>query len=113
MLLYHKSTCSTCRRARALLDELGIEREERDMSKQPLSESEIRALIGDRDVRPFLNPRNEQYRELKLKDALPPRDEVVRLLAANPNLVRRPLLVDGDRYVFGLDEAAYRSLAGR
>lgn len=110
-ILYHKSTCSTCRKARALLRELGVAVEERDMSRAPLSRAEVEALIGPRDHVPFLNPRNEEYRERRMKANPPERAEALDRLAANPNLVRRPLLVLDDRILFGFDEAAYRELA--
>jgi len=39
--------------------ELKLNFDSRDLDKQPLSESELDQLIGDRDYREFLNPRNE------------------------------------------------------
>jgi len=68
--------------------------------------------VGERDIISFLNTRNEQYREQKMKANPPARDEAFRLMAANPNLLRRPLLVDGDEILLGFDEAAYRRKAG-
>jgi arsenate reductase len=108
----YKSTCSTCRKARALLGELGFRCDERDMSKAPLDAGELERLIGTRDHRPFLNPRNEEYRAAGMKANPPERAEALRRMAANANLVRRPLLVLDDRILFGFDEAEYRKLAG-
>ena len=82
------------------------------MSREPLTEAELRALVGERDITPFLNSRNEQYREQKMKANPPSRDDAFRFMAANANLVRRPLLVDGDEILFGYDEAEYRRKAG-
>jgi len=78
------------------------------MSKQPLSEAELRALAGERDVLPFLSTRNEVYRERNLKANPPSREEAVALMAAHPNLLRRPLLLADDEVLFGFDEKAYR-----
>ena len=107
---YYKSTCSTCRKARALLAELGVGTEERDMSKNPLSAEELTRLIGDREIVPFLNPRNEMYRERGMRANPPSKAEAIALMAENANLIRRPLLVEGDRILYGFDEAAYRKL---
>ena len=82
------------------------------MSKRPLTEAEVRSLIGERELAPFLNTRNELYRAQGMKDAPPSTDEAIRLIALNPNLLRRPLLVTPEEVVFGFDEAAYRRLAG-
>lgn len=107
---YYKSTCSTCRKAKALLQELGVAADERDMSKQPLSADEVRALIGDREIKPFLNTRTEMYRERGMKANPPEKDEAIALMAENANLIRRPLLVSDDSILFGFDEAAYREI---
>jgi len=106
---YYKSSCSTCRKAKSFLQELGAQVDERDMSKSPLSEPEVRALIGEREIRPFLNTRNELYRERKMSANPPSKEEAIALMAENPNLIKRPLLVEGDDIVFGFVEDEYRS----
>jgi arsenate reductase (glutaredoxin) len=80
------------------------------MSKRPLSADELRALVGDRDIVPFLNPRNDMYRELGMKANPPAKGEAIALMAENPNLIRRPLLLEGARILYGFDEASYRAL---
>jgi arsenate reductase-like glutaredoxin family protein len=77
---------------------------ERDLGKQPLSEAELKALFGERDPRDFLNPRNELYRTLNMKEHPPSPAETIRLI--EPNLIRRPLAVRGREIVIGHDEAA-------
>jgi arsenate reductase len=108
---YYKSTCSTCRKAKALLQELGLAVEERDMSRQPLAADELRTLIGDREIKPFLNTRTEMYRDRGMKANPPAKDEAIALMAENANLIRRPLLVLGEEILFGFDEDAYRQAA--
>lgn len=68
-----------------------------------LSVGELEKLIGKRDYREFLNFRNEIYRERGMKENPPPRAEALKLMSENPNLIRRPILVDGDRMVMGSD----------
>ena len=80
------------------------------MSRSPLTADEIRALIGERDYLPFLNFRNEEYRERKMKSNPPSSEEAIERMAANPNLIRRPLLILKGEIVFGFDESAYRKL---
>ena len=82
----------------------------RDLDKQPLSEQELDELIGRRDYKPFLNPRNELYRERNMAEKVPTRAEAIRLMSRNPNLIKRPVVVRGDLIVLGLDEMAYRNL---
>jgi arsenate reductase-like glutaredoxin family protein len=90
--------------------ELGAELDSRDLDKQPLSEKELDELIGARDYKPFLNPRNELYRERNMAEETPSRAEAIRLMSKNPNLIKRPVVVRGGQIVLGLDEAACRKL---
>jgi arsenate reductase-like glutaredoxin family protein len=69
-----------------------------------LSAAEIEKLIGNRDHTEFLNPRNELYRRKKMKEKPPSRKEAIRMMAREPNLIRRPVIVAGGRVVVGFDE---------
>ena len=86
-----------------MLREKGAEFEEVDLTRG-LSVVELEALIGRRDYRLFLNPKNELYREKQMKERPPARDEALRLMSKNPNLIRRPILVKGGELVLGYDE---------
>ena len=90
--------------------ELGAEIDSRDLDKQPLSEKELDELIGERDYKAFLNSRNELYRERKMAEKLPTREQAIRLMAKNPNLIKRPVAVRGDKFVLGFDVTAYMKL---
>jgi arsenate reductase len=76
----------------------------RDLAKERLSSSELEKLIGKRDYTQFLNSRNEVYRKENMKEEPPTRKEAIRLMAKEPNLIRRPVIVAGGRVVVGFDE---------
>jgi arsenate reductase-like glutaredoxin family protein len=82
----------------------------RDLDKQRLGDEELDQLIGKRDYREFLNTRNELYRKQNMKQYPPTRTEAIKLMAREPNLIRRPLLIRGAQILLGFDEAAYRKL---
>jgi arsenate reductase-like glutaredoxin family protein len=90
--------------------ELGAELESRDLDKERLSEAELEDLIGERDYKEFLNPRNELYRTQNMKEHPPSRSEAVQLMAKEPNLIRRPVVIRGSQMILGFDEDAYRKL---
>jgi len=90
--------------------EHGAELDSRDLDKKRLSETELDVLIGTRDYKPFLNPRNELYRVKNMSEKPPSRAEAVKLMAKTPNLIRRPVVIRGDQVVLGYDEEAYRKL---
>lgn len=79
--------------------------EEVDLNKG-LSVEELDRLIGKRDYKLFLNSRNELYRERGMKENPPPREEALRLMSENPNLIKRPILVRGNQIELGYDGVA-------
>ncbi len=90
----------------------GVELELRDLGAKPLSVAELDRLIGNRDYRLFLNPKNELYRTRKMKQKPPSRAEALRLMAQEPNLIRRPIVIKGMQMVLGYDEEALKKIAG-
>lgn len=106
---YWKKTCSTCRNSKAFLQAENVDVEEIDLAKG-LSVEELESIIGKEDYRRFLNTRNELYRDRKMSTNPPSRDEALRLMSENPNLIRRPLLVKGRKAVAGFDPDAMRHL---
>lgn len=105
-----KPACTTCRKAKAFLEELGAELELRNLDTQSLGEAELEELIGDSDHRRFLNTRNAMYRTSKMKDNPPGRAETIKLMAKNPNLIRRPVVIQGEQIILGHDEVAFRKM---
>lgn len=101
-----KPNCTTCRKAKAYLEKKKVELDLRDLGKDRLSAAELDALIGEQDYRKFLNTRNELYRARKMKTNPPSREEALKLMAAEPNLIRRPVVVRGSELVLGYDEEA-------
>jgi arsenate reductase len=99
-----KPTCATCRKARRFMEKRGVHLHYRDLVKDRLNASELEKLIGKHDHQDFLNPRSETFRKKKMKDKPPSRREAIGLMAKNPDLIRRPVIVAGGRVVIGYDE---------
>ena len=45
-----------------------------------------------------------------MKRATPPKDEAIRLIMQDPNLLKRPIVIVGNRKIFGFDAAAVGDL---
>ena len=77
------------------------------MEENP-TEEELTKWIGmsGLPVKKFFNTSGMKYKELGLKDRLPDmsQEEQIRLLASDGMLVKRPLLIDGDRILVGFKE---------
>jgi arsenate reductase len=99
--VYEKPTCTTCRKLRALLAEHGADFESIDYHATGIGESELRDLLrkmgsGPREV---LRLRGSLVEELGLQESDMSDDELIALMSANPTLVQRPIVVNGERAV--------------
>ena len=101
LMVYEKRTCTTCKNLALLLQERGIDFDRVDYHVEPLSESEIRELVGKtgRPARELFRAREPVYAELALGEQEPDDDEAIRLMAEHPQLMQRPVVVRGDRAV--------------
>ena len=87
-----------------------IEFEERDFGKHPFSEKELRDLIGNDPIQPFLNTRTSLYRERNMKQKPPSKEQAIQLMLQDPNLLKRPVIVKGKRKLTGFNEAEMQQL---
>ena len=101
LTVYEKPTCTTCRRLAALLTERGIDFERVNYHVDPLSEDEIRDLLGKAGVRPGDVLRNKEpvYAALAIGERDLSDDGLIELMAQHPELLQRPIVVRGDRAV--------------
>lgn len=101
--------CSTCRKARAWLDERGIDYVARHIVDDRPTEEELRAwhARSGLPLKRFFNTSGFVYKGLDLKNRLPDmsEDEQFALLAGNGMLVKRPLLIGDEFALPGFREA--------
>ena len=108
-VLWMKSSCTTCRTAKAKLAELGIQAEIRDYTKQPLRASELETLLPQ-DPTPMLGTKSPKFKELGLKGKQLTKAEAIALMVEDNNLLKRPILVHSKGTVIGFDAVAYETL---
>ena len=108
-VLWMKSSCTTCRNAKAKLAELGIEVEIRDYFKKPLEAAELETLLPQ-DPSPMLGTKSPKYKELGLKDRKLSKDEAIAWMMQDNNLLKRPILVHPNGVIIGFDASAYATL---
>ncbi len=109
-VLWMKSSCTTCRNAKARLVELGVDFEVRDYFKQALQAAELERLLPA-DPTPMLGTKSPRYKELGLQDRRLTKAEAIALMVADNNLLKRPILVHPEGVIIGFNLAAYAALA--
>ena len=103
--------CTTCQKARKWLDDNKIEYEFRDIKLDNPTLDELTEWYkkSGLPLKKFFNTSGLLYKSLDLKNKLPTisEDELLKLLASDGMLVKRPLLI-GDSFVLvGFKEAEW------
>ena len=83
-----------------MLSQAGLEVQERDIFREPLSEEEGRALLALRPADELFSWRSPTARRLGVSPGAP-EDELASLMALEPRLIRRPALLVGGRLLLG------------
>ncbi len=114
MLFLEYPKCSTCQKAKKWLDEHQISYEDRHIVENNPTFEELKDWYerSGLPLKKFFNTSGMLYKEMKLKDKLPEmsEEEQLKLLATNGMLVKRPLIVDGDRVLTGFKMAEWETL---
>ena len=113
LTVYHYAKCSTCRKARAFLDELGVEYDAIDIVTRPPSRQQLKEAMKRTGlpIKKLFNTSGQSYREGKFGERLNgmSESEALAALVADGKLVKRPLVLGDDFALVGFDEKAYRA----
>ena len=105
--------CTTCQRAKAWLDESGVEYELRDIKLDNPTLEELKAWHKQSGLplKKLFNTSGLLYKSLDLKTKLPTmsEDEMLALLASDGMLVKRPLLILDGRVLVGFKEPEWQA----
>lgn len=108
--------CSTCKKAKAWLEEHNVPFTDRHIVEENPTAEELRGWWqkSGLPLKRFFNTSGMLYKEMQLKDKLPEmsEDEQLALLATNGMLVKRPLVVGADFVLTGFKEAEWERLQG-
>ena len=91
----------TCRKARALLSQRGIEAGERDFFKERLTVAELQALVGGQDPSAFFSFASPTFKASGLDRTTLSGQELIELMAQEPRYIRRPIVVLGGNAIPG------------
>lgn len=113
--LFITPSCTSCRKARAWLEEHEIPYEERNIFTEPLTETEIKAILqmtenGTEDI---VSTRSKAYSELNIELSDLPLNDFFGLVQDQPGILRRPILVDDKRLQIGYNEDEIRRFLPR
>jgi Spx/MgsR family transcriptional regulator len=87
-----------------------VDFEEREYGKNPFTETELKEIIGDDPIERFLSTRTSLYKERNMKLKPPSKDEAIKLMLKDPNLLKRPVIIKGKRKLTGFNEAEVKGI---
>lgn len=113
--LYTSPSCTSCRKARAWLKNHGIEFKERNVFAAPLSEAEIKDLLRltEEGTDEIISTRSKVFKELDIDLESMATSALIKLVAENPGLLRRPIIRDQKRMQVGYNEDEIRQFLPR
>jgi arsenate reductase (glutaredoxin) len=101
----------TCQRARVALEQAGASFERVDIFRTPLTVEDLVKLKKDRPVADLFSWKSPQARARGITPGSRADEELIRLMAEEPRLIRRPLIRIGDQLVIGADARRILELA--
>ncbi len=111
MIIYGIKNCDTVKKACRWLDNNGIAFDFHDFRVDGLDESMINIWLQTVTWQDLLNRKSTTWRQVDpaQRDALNT-DSAIQLMLTSPTIIKRPVLVNGDKIIIGFNEQNYITL---
>ncbi len=102
MQYYHNPRCTKSRQGLAYLEEKGLKPEVILYQKEPLSPMDIESILEklDLEARDLIRDKEKIWKE-EFADKELDEDELILLMIEHPQLMERPILVNGEKAAIG------------
>ncbi len=84
--------------------------DERDINRDPPDRAFLERHIDETRFLDFVSTRSPVFKDRPLPRS---KKEAIDLMMKQPNLIRRPILIQGSEVIFGFDKTRYSEIAGR
>ena len=91
----------------AHLEGEGVELVKHDLAKEPPSRALLEQLIDERHLADFVNTRSPAYKARGLDVTKMTKKQAIDLMMEDINLMKRPLVLRGNKAVFGFKPEEY------
>jgi regulatory protein spx len=113
--LYISPSCTSCRKAKAWFDEHHIPYKERNIQHEGLTLDEIKNILHltEEGTDEIISTKSKAFQELNINIDSLSLPELYTIIAENPGLLRKPLILDEKRLKVGFNEEEIRSFLPR
>ncbi|MFN8578662.1 MAG: Spx/MgsR family RNA polymerase-binding regulatory protein [Candidatus Sericytochromatia bacterium] len=112
MKLYAYDKCSTCKNAEKYLKEHKVSFEKLDIISNPPTVEVLKDILSKSGykIKDLFNKSGQMYREMDMKSKIDnmSEDDLLDLLSKNGKLVKRPILINNDKFLVGFKEELYK-----
>ncbi|GLO67846.1 Spx/MgsR family RNA polymerase-binding regulatory protein [Oceanobacillus kimchii] len=114
-VIIYGAACSSTRKAKQWFHKNGIDFEERNVIREPLTVNELQNILrmtveGTDEI---ISTRSKIYKDLNLDIESLPLQELLEIIQEHPRLLRSPIMVDDKRLQVGYHEEDIRQFLPR
>ncbi|TSJ90211.1 ArsC family reductase [Gilliamella apicola] len=108
-IIYGIKNCDTMKKAFTWLDNHHISYQFHNYKTDGLSAELLTHLLDVIDWQSLLNTRGTTWHKLEkaVRNQIDNQDAAMKIMLANPSILKRPLLVDGKRALLGFSDESY------
>ncbi|MEK1833502.1 transcriptional regulator SpxA [Priestia megaterium] len=109
--LYTTTSCTSCRKAKAWLEENQIDYIERNISHDPLKEDEIKSILSmtEEGTDEIISTRSKILQKLNIEIDKLSLQELYKLLRTYPTILKRPIIQNEEMLQIGYKEEEIRA----
>jgi len=109
--LYGIKNCDTVKKARRWLEEHGVEYQFHDFRQDGLDENLLTSWVKELGWETVVNKRSTTWRNLSDKEKeISTNTQAIKLLAANPTLIKRPITQNNKILLVGFKEVEFKNI---
>ncbi|GFH41928.1 regulatory protein Spx 2 [Lactococcus hodotermopsidis] len=113
--IYTAPSCTSCKKAKKWLTDHEIDYDERNIMSSPLSTNEVKHILEkcDDGIESLISSRNRFVKSLEVDFEELSLSEAVTIISKNPQILRRPIIMDNKRLHIGYNEEEIRAFLPR
>ncbi|MGG0300995.1 transcriptional regulator SpxA [Bacillus albus] len=113
--LYTTASCSSCRKAKAWLEEHQIDYTEKNIVSNSLTVDELKSILRltEDGATEIISTRSKIFQELNINIEALSLNEFYNLIIEYPQMLRRPIMLDEKRLQVGFNEEEIRKFLPR
>ena len=113
--LYVTPSCTSCRKAKAWLEEHHIDYRVKNIMNESLTLEEIKSILRmtETGTEEIISNKSKTVQELNINIESLPLNELYKLIINNPKMLRMPIIQDEKRLQIGYNEDEIRSFLPR